>query len=272
MHEARLREQARQAEEQERQETQRFILEQKEAEYKAQLERERRLRDIEREISKEIESFRDTPSRPGTSMTGPYIERSPSETPLTIEELMDDQFRRSTSSLSTSRHTLTQSVIDEDEILLSAARVAAHKLAGGRRWLSDCTRTVGRAASGESSPLRLSGHGPQPPHDGLRTASDGSRITVNGYDVALAMGKEGLGRSMSRTEQRIRSTGAHGLATLPIQTPRLSDDSAPRKRKRVRLERVFGLQVGNRESAATATAAARSVCPVDRSTGNREHK
>jgi hypothetical protein len=54
----------------------------------------------------------------------------------------------------------------------------------------------------------------------------------HGYDVAYAPDTPlGLGRTMSRTEQRIRRTGAHGLAYLPLDFSRVHNKSQDDKNK-----------------------------------------
>lgn len=103
--------------------------------------------------------------------------------------------------------------VDEDEILLSAARIAAEDLKNGPSLLEP------PAEYSRPDPFRSSVY--------LRrsfssSASDLSRSQspisrVNGYEVALAPESPlGLGRTLSRTEERIRRTGAKGLAYKPL--------------------------------------------------------
>lgn len=97
-------------------------------------------------------------------------------------------------------------IVDQDELLLSAARVTADALAkGSHLWdSSPSPRTSLRPV-----------HAPITEPASRNASSPGkSRIRVNGYEVALAPESPlGLGRSLSRTEQRIRKTGARGLAS-----------------------------------------------------------
>lgn len=113
--------------------------------------------------------------------------------------------------------------IDEDELLLSAARIAAESLRSGPRltesWPSYYSEppqstTFSPASSFSSSMPPLSGS--QSPHQSPR---------VNGHDLALAPDDLGLGRTLSRTEQRLRLTGGKGLAYKPL-------DFTPEKKKR----------------------------------------
>lgn len=112
--------------------------------------------------------------------------------------------------------------IDEDELLLSAARIAAESLRSGPRlteswpsYYSEPPRsTFSPASSFSSSMPPLSGS--QSPHQSPR---------VNGHDLALAPDDLGLGRTLSRTEQRLRLTGGKGLAYKPL-------DFTPEKKKR----------------------------------------
>lgn len=96
-------------------------------------------------------------------------------------------------------------IVDQDELLLSAARVTADALAkGSHLW------------ENQPSPRPSLRPVPALTDSASRNASParGSRIHVNGYEVALAPESPlGLGRTLSRTEQRIRKTGARGLAS-----------------------------------------------------------
>ncbi|DAA79232.1 TPA_exp: putative Leucine permease transcriptional regulator (SAC3) [Trichophyton benhamiae CBS 112371] len=140
---------------------------------------------------------------------GSKVARLTPEDELSVEELMTSNRPRHKKP-PTSAPQPSKPAIDEDELLLSAARLAAHTLSqGARLWdeVPDFTRSV---SSPSSSVFGRSSIGSQP-------SFDGSRAIVNGYDVALAPSSPlGLGRTLSRTEQRIRATGAKGLATKPI--------------------------------------------------------
>lgn len=108
--------------------------------------------------------------------------------------------------------------VDEDELLLSSARIAAESLRSGPRL------TDGYSAPYE--PWRSS----YSPGSSVTSSAAFSRSVspqpslVNGYDVAFAPSEDlGLGRSLSRTEQRIRMTGGKGLAYKPLNlTPKKS--------------------------------------------------
>ncbi|PCG92555.1 SAC3/GANP/Nin1/mts3/eIF-3 p25 [Penicillium occitanis (nom. inval.)] len=127
------------------------------------------------------------------------------------------------------------SQIDEDEMLLSAARIAAEQLKNGPRLLdrtkdylyTDSIRssTFGRSVNSDS---RLS--------SSLSSSLSGSSpyARINGYDVALAPETPlGLGRTLSRTEQRLRLTGGKGLAYKPLQlTPEKVTSSRRSAKKR----------------------------------------
>lgn len=127
------------------------------------------------------------------------------------------------------------SQIDEDEMLLSAARIAAEQLKHGPRLLDRTTdylytdpfrsSTFGRSVNSES---RFS--------SSLSSSMSGSSpyARINGYDVALAPETPlGLGRTLSRTEQRLRLTGGKGLAYKPLQlTPEKAKPSKKSTKKR----------------------------------------
>ncbi|KAL2818461.1 SAC3/GANP/Nin1/mts3/eIF-3 p25 family-domain-containing protein [Aspergillus cavernicola] len=117
------------------------------------------------------------------------------------------------------------SQVDEDELLLSAARIAAESLRSGPRLMD--------GFSAPYEPWRSS----YSPGSSVASSAAFSRSVspqqslVNGYDVAFAPEKNlGLGRSLSRTEQRIRLTGGKGLAYKPLNlTPEQSWRSSPKK-------------------------------------------
>ncbi|PTU19801.1 hypothetical protein P175DRAFT_0438991 [Aspergillus ochraceoroseus IBT 24754] len=114
--------------------------------------------------------------------------------------------------------TPTPNQVDEDELLLSAARIAAESLRTGPRLLDGWSTSY--------EPWRSSfSPGSSVASSVAFSRSQSPQLSnVNGYDVALAPDTElGLGRTMSRTEQRIRITGGKGLAYKPLNfTPEKS--------------------------------------------------
>ncbi|RDW74332.1 putative leucine permease transcriptional regulator (SAC3) [Aspergillus mulundensis] len=114
------------------------------------------------------------------------------------------------------------SQVDADDLLLSAARIAAESLRTGPRLPTSVSATYDSWRSSISPGSRFSSvafsrsESPQQSQSGL------SQSGMSGYEVAYAPDTElGLGRSMSRTEQRIRMTGAKGLAYKPLNlTPK----------------------------------------------------
>lgn len=117
--------------------------------------------------------------------------------------------------------------IDEDELLLSAARIAAESLRRGPKLVDDVPinheprRSSFSPGRSFSSSLPLSRSGSPPSHAG-------------GYDVAYAPDTNlGLGRTMSRTEQRIRMTGGKGLAYKPLDfTPQKARKEKGKEKER----------------------------------------
>lgn len=127
------------------------------------------------------------------------------------------------------------SQIDEDEMLLSAARIAAEQLKNGPRLIDRTTDHL------YMDPFRSSIHGRSVNSDSRLSSSLSSSLSgsspyarVNGYDVALAPETPlGLGRTLSRTEQRLRLTGGKGLAYKPLQlTPENTTSSKKSAKKR----------------------------------------
>ena len=84
-----------------------------------------------------------------------------------------------------------------------------------------------RSASQQSSPTSA---------DIARSASNGYLVRVNGYNYAPIVPQSGSRVSLSRTEQRIRATGGHGLATklvndyLPIAMPKSTRAASNREK------------------------------------------
>ncbi|KAK2749840.1 hypothetical protein FQN57_005254 [Myotisia sp. PD_48] len=135
--------------------------------------------------------------------------------------------KRSVPSSLADIESTTSSVINKDELILSAARLAANRLSQGvRAW--DETSSFRDSVSRSSTPIfgLSSGVESRPP------ILEGSHTIVNGYDVALAPSTAlGLGQTMSRTEQRIRQTGANGLAFKPITPARKASEKRKAKGK-----------------------------------------
>lgn len=119
----------------------------------------------------------------------------------------------------------TSSHVDEDELLLSAARIAAESLKNGPSLLESFHPGPDPFRASQSFSRSLSSS---------RSASRGQsplQSHINGYEVALAPDTAlGLGRTMSRTEQRIRLTGGKGLAFKPLNFN--SDKKIQGKRKK----------------------------------------
>ncbi|KAJ5280203.1 hypothetical protein N7478_005575 [Penicillium angulare] len=118
--------------------------------------------------------------------------------------------------------------IDQDEILLSAARIAAEQLKNGPKIFDAYD-------SQPASELRRYSYSPH------RSFSASTPYTQSmsppeqpnhGYKVAYAPDTPlGLGRTLSRTEQRIRRTGAHGLAYIPLDFSKTHAKSLDNKDK-----------------------------------------
>ncbi|KAL4884138.1 hypothetical protein BJY04DRAFT_182932 [Aspergillus karnatakaensis] len=109
--------------------------------------------------------------------------------------------------------------VDEDELLLSAARIAAESMRTGPRILD------GYPASSPFEPWRSSfSPGSSAASYTFSRSQSPQQPSMNGYHVALAPDTDlGLGRTLSRTEQRIRMTGGKGLAYKPLNlTPKKS--------------------------------------------------
>ncbi|KAE8150704.1 SAC3/GANP/Nin1/mts3/eIF-3 p25 family-domain-containing protein [Aspergillus avenaceus] len=113
--------------------------------------------------------------------------------------------------------------IDEDELLLSAARIAAESLRSGPKLVDNWSTRPSEPRRSSFSPENsfsssLSFSRSQSPQSSL----------ASGYDLALAPDTDlGLGRTLSRTEQRLRLTGGKGLAYKPL-------DFTPKKQRKSR--------------------------------------
>lgn len=138
-----------------------------------------------------------------------------------LEQVKSSTKRKSAEELTPEPPKPKYNQVDEDELLLSAARIAAESLRSGPRlsegWSGHST-DVARSSFSPASSLSpslvpLSGSQSPQPH-------------VNGHDLALAPDTDlGLGRTLSRTEQRLRLTGGKGLAYKPL-------DFTPEKKRR----------------------------------------
>ena len=108
-----------------------------------------------------------------------------------------------------------QRLVDEDEILLSAARIAANELASGPSLVDSLLQSDIWARANES---RRTSYSPRDSYS--RSASYGQSTSPpqwpnHGYQVAYGPDQP-PGVPMSRSEMRIRMTGAHGLAHVPL--------------------------------------------------------
>ncbi|KAL4967519.1 putative leucine permease transcriptional regulator (SAC3) [Aspergillus stella-maris] len=126
--------------------------------------------------------------------------------------------------------------VDEDDLLLSAARIAAESLRTGPRIVSSSASYEPWRAS--FSPASSVGSSIGTGTGGVFSRSESpNQSYISGYDVSLAPDSDlGLGRSLSRTEQRIRMTGGKGLAYKPLNltsSPRDSwNSNTPSKRRK----------------------------------------
>ncbi|KAB8236022.1 putative leucine permease transcriptional regulator (SAC3) [Aspergillus alliaceus] len=138
---------------------------------------------------------------------------------LPILEQIEAMTRKPTAEPKPQPSKLSQ--VDEDELLLSAARIAAESLRSG-------PKLTGSWSNGSSEPRRSSFS----PRSSFASSLSFSRSQspqssfANGYDLALAPDTDlGLGRTLSRTEQRLRLTGGKGLAYKPL-------DFTPKKKRK----------------------------------------
>lgn len=170
---------------------------------------------IEREVVKR-KALYDEREEETSSRNTSKIARLGQRQTLSVEELL--ALEMSKQKVTPPRPRMEQkSLIDEDELLFNAARMAGTELSRVRLFegLPFLRESISRPST-PSSTFSSSLMGRTDKY--TRSASvDGSHATVNGYEVALAPETPlGLGRSLSRTEQRIRQTGARGLAYKPI--------------------------------------------------------
>ncbi|KAL5337162.1 SAC3/GANP/Nin1/mts3/eIF-3 p25 family-domain-containing protein [Aspergillus crustosus] len=115
--------------------------------------------------------------------------------------------------------------VDEDELLLSAARIAAESMRTGPRLLDGLSTPYEPWRSSFSPGSSIDSY------SALSRSQSPQQPSANGYDVALAPDNDlGLGRTLSRTEQRIRMTGGKGLAYKPLNlTPKKSCRTSSKK-------------------------------------------
>ncbi|KAL1958980.1 hypothetical protein VTO42DRAFT_3221 [Malbranchea cinnamomea] len=198
---------------------QRDIARLKESERTTQ-EREARMKQaIEQEILSKRKALFDEEEASMSSKGKSKAQRVSDEGPLTVEELLGDLEGPASWKPPPKPEPPAKPLVDEDELLLNTARMVAHQLSQGR--LFDWTPTTDLGASISSTRSMSPSSGPSRPRS-LSSTFEGDRAIVNGYEVALAPSTPGLGRSLSRTEQRIRLTGAKGLAYKPVTPLRRS--------------------------------------------------
>lgn len=124
------------------------------------------------------------------------------------------------------------SQVDEDELLLSAARIAAEQLKNGPKLLEHMPNYSYLDPLRSSTNLRRSMNSAR---SSIGAPSPYARI--NGHEVALAPETPlGLGRTLSRTEQRLRLTGGKGLAYKPLQRTPDQETETGKKAKRKKLK------------------------------------
>lgn len=130
-----------------------------------------------------------------------------------LEQVKSSTKRKSTEDLPQESTIPKYNHVDEDELLLSAARIAAESLRSGPRLSDGLSINYTDAPRSSFSP-RSSLSSSLPPLSG----SQSPQYHVNGHDLALAPDTDlGLGRTLSRTEQRLRLTGGKGLAYKPLE-------------------------------------------------------
>ena len=188
---------------------------------------------IEQEILAKRKALHDEKAVPSSSKGKPKARKmSPSnEGLLTVEELLGDFEQPTIRKEPPKPEPPKKPAINEDELLLNAARMVAHQLSQNRlfdRAPAPVSPHLGASVSSTRSYSPY--HGPSRPRS-LSSTLEGDRAVVNGYEVALAPSTPGLGRSLSRAEQRIRLTGAKGLAYKPV-TPLLRSTSTKEEPKR----------------------------------------
>ncbi|KAL4940741.1 SAC3/GANP/Nin1/mts3/eIF-3 p25 family-domain-containing protein [Aspergillus oleicola] len=130
--------------------------------------------------------------------------------------------------------------VDEDDLLLSAARIAAESLRTGPRITSSSSAPYEPWRSSFSPGSSVGSSTGTGAGAAFSHSESPQQSYISGYDVSLAPDTDvGLGRSLSRTEQRIRLTGGKGLAYKPLNlnlvstSPRDSwSGSTPSKRRK----------------------------------------
>ncbi|WEW56441.1 actin cytoskeleton and mitosis protein [Emydomyces testavorans] len=190
---------------------------------------------IEKEVAKRKALYEENEEEVLSQGKSKMARLSPEQS-LTAEELLARELSKQKATPPKPR-TEQKSLINEDELLFSAARMAGRELS--RINLFDGLPRLRESVSRPSTPSSpLSSSVLEQAKKRNRSASiDGLHTTVNGYEVALAPPTPlGLGRTLSRTEQRIRQTGAKGLAYKPIASI-LKTPGGQRKQKTSKLNK-----------------------------------
>ena len=109
----------------------------------------------------------------------------------------------------TATNSSATQVDDDDDELLREARKVREAFSSGIEWFKTQAASIEKEVQDEfrrSASQTSSRSNPHPSANGLARS--------NGYEYLPGPGT--AGRNLSRTEERIRRTGAHGLATKPI--------------------------------------------------------
>lgn len=130
----------------------------------------------------------------------------------------------SLSYVEAARSTSTTDTVDVDDPLLAQLRQARLELASNTDWLHTENAKLGQEVKQEEDLRRsLSSAGSCSPSFAVST--NGFARSIGGFEYLPPSTQPG--QRLSRTEERIKRTGARGLATKPIRPRKLVDEYAP---------------------------------------------
>ncbi len=107
-------------------------------------------------------------------------------------------------------------LIDDDEDFLRQIREVRAAMSEDTEWFRTQAAQIQSEVEQEELKRSASQKSSMHSNDTAMAGLNGGLSRVNGYGYAPSIPQSGSQLSLSRTEQRIRATGAHGLATKPV--------------------------------------------------------
>jgi hypothetical protein len=116
-----------------------------------------------------------------------------------------------------SRPETTPQVVEDDDDFLRQIRQVRAALSEDAAWFRTQAAEIEKEVAQQEEMRKSASQRSSTNSPAIDLPNPNTGLTrVNGYDYTPAISGAGSQHSLSRTEQRIRATGAHGLATRPV--------------------------------------------------------